>query len=117
MSEITMHSVGFSPGITHSGEKPMLREYTVQQLRIRQPRAIGRAALLPRAIAAFAHRKDRTHLVQSVVRALHFHPGVLHSVSLAKYAVAGSSGACNSGLQYSRRRLKPQRLPRTLVQA
>ena len=34
-----------------------------------------------------------------------------------KKAAADSSGACNSGLQYSRRRLKPQRLPWTLVQA
>ena len=34
-----------------------------------------------------------------------------------KVAPAGSGGACNSGLQYSRWRLKSQRLPRTLVQA
>jgi len=31
--------------------------------------------------------------------------------------MVGSSGACNSCLQYSRRCLKPQRLPWTLVQA
>ena len=36
---------------------------------------------------------------------------------ILKKAAAGSGGACNSGLQYSRRRLKPQRLPRTLIQA
>ena len=36
---------------------------------------------------------------------------------ILKKAVVGSGGACNSGLQYSRRRLKPQRLPRTLIQA
>jgi hypothetical protein len=28
MSETTMHSVGFSPCITHSGEEPMLGEDT-----------------------------------------------------------------------------------------
>jgi len=59
-----------------------------QHLGVCQPRAIRRAALLPGAIAAFAHRQDRTHLVQGVARALHVHPGVRHSVSLAKYAVA-----------------------------
>jgi hypothetical protein len=32
MSETTMHSVGSSPGITHSGEEPMLREDTVQEV-------------------------------------------------------------------------------------
>jgi len=31
---------------------------------------------------------------------------VSHGDSLAKYAAVGSSGACNSCLQYSRRRLK-----------
>jgi len=36
---------------------------------------------------------------------------------ILKKAVVGSGGACNSCLQYSRRRLKPQRLPWTLVQA
>ena len=36
---------------------------------------------------------------------------------ILKKAAVGSSGACNSCLQYSRRRLKPQRLPWTLVQA
>ncbi len=36
---------------------------------------------------------------------------------ILKKAAAGSGGACNSCLQYSRRRLKPQRLPWTLVQA
>jgi transposase len=35
---------------------------------------------------------------------------------LLKKAAVGSSGACNSDLQYSRRRLKSQRLPRTLIQ-
>ena len=59
-----------------------------QHLCVCQPRAIGRAALPPCAIATVAHRKDRTHLVHGVVRALPLHPGVLHSVSLAKYAVA-----------------------------
>lgn len=34
-----------------------------------------------------------------------------------KIGAAGSSGVCNSCLQYGRRRLKPQRLPWTLVQA
>ena len=37
--------------------------------------------------------------------------------SLWRIGLVGSSGACNSYLQYSRRRLKPQRLPWTLVQA
>ena len=59
-----------------------------QHLCVCQPRAIGRAALPPCAIATVAHRKDRTHLVHGVVRALHLHPGVRHSVSLAKHAVA-----------------------------
>ena len=36
---------------------------------------------------------------------------------ILKKAAVGSSGACNSGLQYSRRCLKPQGLPWTLVQA
>jgi transposase len=36
---------------------------------------------------------------------------------ILKKAAVGSSGACNSCLQYSRRGLKTQRLPRTLVQA
>jgi len=36
---------------------------------------------------------------------------------ILKKAVVGSGGACNSCLQYSRRCLKPQRLPRTLIQA
>ena len=34
-----------------------------------------------------------------------------------KKAVVGSTGQCNTGLQYSRSRLKSQRLPRTLIQA
>ena len=34
-----------------------------------------------------------------------------------KGGLVGSGGACNSCLQYSRRRLKPQCLPRTLIQA
>jgi len=36
---------------------------------------------------------------------------------ILKKAAVGSSGVCNSCLQYSRRRLKPQRLPRALIQA
>ena len=36
---------------------------------------------------------------------------------ILKKAAVGSSGGCNSGLQYSRRRLKPQCLPRALIQA
>jgi transposase len=36
---------------------------------------------------------------------------------ILKKAAVGSGGACNSGLQYRRRRLKPQCLPRTLIQA
>ena len=36
---------------------------------------------------------------------------------ILKKAAVGSSGACNSCLQYSRRRLKPQRIPGPLVQA
>ena len=35
---------------------------------------------------------------------------------IVKKAGVGSGGACNSCLQYSRRRLKPQCLPRTLIQ-
>ena len=36
---------------------------------------------------------------------------------ILKKAAVGSSGVCNSYLQYNRRRLKPQRLAWTLVQA
>jgi transposase len=36
---------------------------------------------------------------------------------ILKKAVVGSGGVCNSCLQYSRWRLKPQCLPRTLIQA
>jgi len=36
---------------------------------------------------------------------------------ILKKAAVGSGGACNSCLQYSRRRLKPQCLPWTLIQA
>ena len=39
------------------------------------------------------------------------------SGTFTRIETAGSGGACNSGLQYSRWRLKSQRLPRTLVQA
>jgi PiT family inorganic phosphate transporter len=43
--------------------------------------------------------------------------GAFMSTAVAKMVGAGSSGACNSCLQYSRWRLKSQRLSRTLVQA
>lgn len=45
MSETTMHSVGSSPGITHSGEEPMLREDTVQEVLARLARGEGIKAL------------------------------------------------------------------------
>ena len=57
-------------------------------LHIRQPRTIRRATLLPGAIAASAHRLDRSHLGQGVVRARPLLPGVLHCVFLAMSAVA-----------------------------
>lgn len=59
-----------------------------QHLRIRQPCAIRRAAMLPRPIAAHADLRHRTHLNQRIVVALFVDPGVLHGVSLAKYTVA-----------------------------
>jgi hypothetical protein len=39
MSETTMHSVGFSPCITHSGEEPMLGADTVQEVLARLARS------------------------------------------------------------------------------
>jgi transposase len=45
MSETTMHSVGSSPCITHSGEEPMLGADTVQEVLARLARGEGVKAL------------------------------------------------------------------------
>lgn len=46
------------------------------------------AALLPGAIAANADRQGVGHRREAEFRVMRLHPGVLHSTSLAKYAVA-----------------------------
>src|SRR5690606_37759875 len=57
-------------------------------LRVRQPSAVGLAATAPGAVAADADSQRLAHVGQGVFAALRFDPGVLHSASLAKYAVA-----------------------------
>ena len=59
-----------------------------QQLRVGQAAPIRFAAALPGAVAADADLQHGTHFGQGVVRALRVYPGILHSASLAKYAVA-----------------------------
>ena len=44
-------------------------------------------------------------------------PGVPHIDSFAKYAVAGSTGGCNTRFKFTRWRVKPQGLPWTLIQS
>src|SRR5713226_4597736 len=60
------------------------------------------------------HPTQDSHRIDRLLR---LDEAISHPDALAKKATVGSGGACNSGLQYSRRRLKPQRLPWTLVQA
>ncbi len=45
MSEPTLHSVGFSPCITHRGEEPMLGADTIQEVLARLARGEGVKAL------------------------------------------------------------------------
>ncbi len=59
-----------------------------QGLRIAQAGAIGLAAAAPGAVAADAHAEHLAQLRQGMVAALRVDPRVLHSASLAKYAVA-----------------------------
>src|SRR5258708_1249150 len=59
-----------------------------QQLPITQASALRPAATLPRPESTDTHRQCRTHRRQRIRLALSFDPGVLHSASLPKYAVA-----------------------------
>lgn len=59
-----------------------------QHLGIGQALAIRRAAALPCPVAAEAHIQRRAHRRQRVGSPLPVNPGVLHSASFAKYAVA-----------------------------
>src|ERR1700694_4252388 len=59
-----------------------------QQFRSTQAPAIQPATPLPRPESTDAHRQSRAHRRQRIRFALTFDPGVLHSASLAKYAVA-----------------------------
>src|SRR5690606_32419441 len=57
-------------------------------LRVAQTGRVRSAAATPGAIAAGAHGQHLAHFGQRVVGALCVDPGVLHSASFAKYAVA-----------------------------
>ena len=57
-------------------------------LRVRQTRALGLATALPGAVAADADVQHLAQVGQRVLEALRIDPGVLHSASFAKYAVA-----------------------------
>ena len=59
-----------------------------QQLGIGQPLTIGGAATLPGSVAADTDMQDSTQLSEGKLIAMRIDPGVLHSASLAKYAVA-----------------------------
>ena len=69
-------------------ELKMDRLNQCQHLRIRQTLAHGRAAPLPRTIAADADCQYPPHFCQTVLRAMLIDPGVLHTASFAKYAAA-----------------------------
>lgn len=71
----------------------------------------------PSIIANATHAKGITETAYSMVRLLSPDGRVLHVDSLAKYAAVGSTGERNTGLQYSRRRLKSQGLPWPLIQS
>ena len=57
-------------------------------LRVRQPGRVRRAAALPGAPAAGADTQHLAHVGQGVLVSMRIDPGVLHSASFAKYAVA-----------------------------
>ena len=59
-----------------------------QQLGVSQATPISEATAFPRPVAADADRQHGAHFGQGVVRALGVDPGILHSASFAKYAVA-----------------------------
>src|SRR5487761_1915102 len=59
-----------------------------QHLRIRQSLSIRFPSTFPRPVATFADTQYHTHLIQPKGSTLRVYPGVLHCISLAKYAVA-----------------------------
>jgi transposase len=67
--------------------------------------------------AAFPGKGGHAHRTDELTRLRRENARLREERDILKKAAVGSGGACNSCLQYSRRRLKPQRLPWTLVQA
>ena len=65
----------------------------------------------PHVVAAPTHAQGLAQPREPVLCLIRGDKLILHGDSLAKYMAAGSSGESNTCLQYSRWRLKSQRLP------
>lgn len=74
-------------------------------------------APLPGIEPAATHLQHPTQTSDVMLVCMRLNEPVLNRGSLAKYLAVGSSGGCNSCLQYSRWGLMIQSFPRALIQA